>query len=331
MRVILNADLFAAGTTEQLHLLTIFGFGFSGRHHVQTDPISSPQLSDWLQNLTPQTRAECELALEAGVRDHVHSPSDREIRVAAVASPEWSSPQPVLPLSYAVEFLQQPFFILFEDNLSDRDFLLAVASQEIRDKLQRMVQKSWMIFEHGGGTGGMKMRIRERASIVARQLRTWALFDSDALRPNQPGRGVVELEHECGTTIPFHRLQRRAIENYLPVQAIDGWALGSGERSKKANAFRKLSTEQRFHFNMKEGFAGDLHRIAEAGDLFAGLDVHTINALQQGIHRNIANLFDPMHYPSPDPARSPLPDWWLEIDGQTIETKPMLERLMELL
>ena len=57
MRVILNADLFAAGTTEQLHLLTIFGFGFSGRHHVQTDPISSPQLSDWLQNLTPQTSA----------------------------------------------------------------------------------------------------------------------------------------------------------------------------------------------------------------------------------------------------------------------------------
>ncbi len=127
-------------------------------------------------------------------------------------------------------------------------------------------------------------------------LRTAAIFDSDARQPGVASReGSNLLASICAELVHFHQLRRRAIENYLTRNALQGWAYGSSSqrrlRGKLYSAFVELSAEQRNHFNMKRGFAGDLSNAEAAGSLYSQLTPQLRRNLEHGFGTDIEELF----------------------------------------
>ncbi|MFC7693838.1 hypothetical protein ACFQY5_34220 [Paeniroseomonas aquatica] len=104
------------------------------------------------------------------------------------------------------------------------------------------------------------------------------MFDSDALRPNVPSDQSERLKSKClETGLPFHQLQRRSIESYLPLPALSGWAYN--ERKYRAvrhpifQAYSAMSKVQKHHYNLKNGFEADAKRQgSNAGDLYEDLE-----------------------------------------------------------
>lgn len=123
-----------------------------------------------------------------------------------------------------------------------------------------------------------------------RALRTSVLFDSDALRPGVPS-GESEAKSRACEGLHHHQLEARSIENYLPLDALSRWAAGRSSREALLSAFLLLSPDQRYHYNMKAGFAGDRPRAAEAGRLYDNVPARVRDALAEGFGKDIATLF----------------------------------------
>ncbi len=130
-------------------------------------------------------------------------------------------------------------------------------------------------------------------------LRYWALFDSDALRPNKPSGQSMTLKAKCGSALmPHHQLCRRSIESYIPLAVLQGWAYSGYNRSERLRrseifqAFSRMSELQRHHYNLKSGFDGDARRQGPgAGDLYSTVSAVDKRALASGFGASIAELF----------------------------------------
>jgi hypothetical protein len=123
--------------------------------------------------------------------------------------------------------------------------------------------------------------------------------------------------------VPYHRLQRRAIENYLPVRALEAWAyLGTEKvrtpRRRAVAAFASMSEAHRHHYNMKGGFERD-RRDPSAGipELYGELADH--KDLQSGFANDIAVLFQERDFP--------IREEWLAKDGHQQETLDMVQSI----
>jgi hypothetical protein len=320
--VLLEDDVFASPHTR-LDLLAVLQLGFDW-HRVQTDPPYEPAanrgINRWLQRLDERTREEAELALEIGMEQAVFGlPSDLSIRIGDVQTAEWTANPPRLPLTEALRLLRKPLRLLVENRHNDGAFLRAVAPSPWRSHLRDALDRGQIEIEHGGGSD-MKTQL-ERASLEE-GLRLWALFDSDAREPGRPSAASEALRQAClRKGVPHHRLSRRAIENYLPAKALQGWAHNSSgnlrtSRRRKADAFASMRPDQRHHYNMKHGFQGDRKDgIPSFYEDFAG---HS--DLQEGFGRDIASLY----HQEPLIIR----EEWLDKDGQLQEMLSMVQSIL---
>jgi hypothetical protein len=321
--VLLEDDIFASPHTR-LDLLTVLQLGFEGWHRVQIDPPYEPaanrSINQWLQRLDERTGEEVELALEIGMEQAVFGlPSDLSIRIGDVRAAEWTANPPRLPLAEALRLLRKPLRLLVENRHNDGAFLRAVAPSPWRGRLRDALDRGQIEIEHGGGSD-MKTRL-ERASLEE-ALRLWALFDSDAREPGHPSAASEALRLICcHKGIPHRQLSRRAIENYLPVKALQGWAHSSfgnlrTSRRRKADAFAGMRPDQRHHYNMKHGFQGD--RKDGIPSFYEAFADHS--DLQGGFGQDIASLYHQ--------EQLLIREEWLAQDGQQKETLDMVQSIL---
>jgi hypothetical protein len=297
MKVTLEASLFESARGNALDLLALLQLGFEGRHLMTTDPLDDPRVSEWLAARAQDESLECRLALEAGVRVQLRTPSAFSVRIQTGAfPPRVERRELILSLSEALEFLRSPFQVLLEDKLHDREFILAIAKPEWRERLLEMERKKWLHFEHGGGLSRMPETVRKARQSPVTRLCLWVLFDSDSLAPGKPSEPVRKFMGICGADIAFHCLERRAVENYLPLMALEHWASydsGSHEHTRTFRAFKSMTPSCRAHYNLKHGFHGDSRRDdhANVGTLYDDLPPQTRQALDHGFGPTIASLF----------------------------------------
>lgn len=103
----------------------------------------------------------------------------------------------------------------------------------------------------------------------AERLRTWLMFDSDALVEGDPSQKSKQLQTDCEEqSLPHHQLQRRSIENYLPPEALWWWTSRyrsheTTRRQRLVQEFEALSVTQRRHLDMKERFGSDIAELFE--------------------------------------------------------------------
>lgn len=276
MNFLFRASLFTGPTAIQLAALTFTAV--LGRHRIEVVPEARPGFEAWADRLGAFRDALLE-AERASAHENAHHPSDIEISVEKREQSSWSKRR--LTVDDAVELAHKPFRVLLENGVSDRRFLLAVLRPEDREWLEKRVELEWVELEGCGGIQELKKRV-QWALDEQHILRCAALFDGDAVEPpathpesnegfrarlGPESRKVLELcEREPADRaagLLHHVLQRRAIENYLPDRAFESWAKGKGgaerrDRDRKRKALQKCA--HRFHYNTKDGYAGDRKR-----------------------------------------------------------------------
>lgn len=341
MRVLIETQLFAPPqATAELVQLFLLGVGVRGRHRIQVEDDRTPELQAWLRSLGRELEEACREAINSGYELESREPSRIEVRVARVEAPDFSCTPPRLPLTEALRLLSRPFRVITESDRNDRSFLLCMCTEEQRGFLLRYENEGFLEFEHGGGLDHMYDRALELGTgqlAAMHPLVTWLLFDSDALQAHPAGRPSAKsnkLKETCEQAkLPHHQLRRRFIESYLPLRAIAGWAdlapnrEGREQRRQRFEAFARLKRpEQRHHFNLKKGFAGDRERHENgetAGTLFDDVSEADKQALEHGFGKTLANTYDP---PGQKVAEVDLRN-----DGGWAELAPVISTLIALI
>lgn len=198
--------------------------------------------------------------------------------------------------------LQQPVFLLVEDDDSDGRFVRCIARVFERDELQQALDNHWLTVLHCGGEGGVRKRAeRLLHSNSAVQRRIHALLDSDRLFPGHDDTKPLETARLLrGLGVNVTVLRKRETENYLPFAA-----LAVARQQLAYRTFRdRLSPVQQDHFDMKSGFKK--HRTTDSRGrvrsepivpdaqsiLYADLPVGVRTNLIGGFGKGCGKLFD---------------------------------------
>jgi hypothetical protein len=331
MRVVLDAALFDPAQPNPLELVALVQLGFEGRHLLMTEPLEDARVQAWLAARGEREQEACQLALERGLREQARTRSSLTVRVSGIdVQPARRQGELVLALEPALRFLRSPFLVLVEDRDADRAFVFAMAKPEWRERLGELEGRGSLHFEHGGGITRMRDTVRDVARDIADRTRYWVLFDSDSLAPGRRSTDADKLVQACRDRVEFHCLERRAIENYIPMAALLHWAehAAPGNRDsmkRTARAFRNLQPSQRHHYKMRRGFAGDAGRddAANAATLFDDLEPGVRQTLQGGFGGEVSEVLSWHGWSAWDSWQSSEPD--------REETSRMIECLFDCL
>lgn len=261
MRVLLDGGLFdeAHGARFHRELLAIFGWGYDGRHVIAAEPGCEPALERWLSALDQHTRDQCQLALSLGLHAELEESTARfTIHVATFHDDEGHSQEGdklLLSPRGAMDLLGRPLRLLVEDRQADGAFLKVIARRgRYGVKLGKIIEKGWAEVDSTGGVTNnhswIDNQTREAKTRARVRARLWVLFDSDALDQEKPHENSASLKRLCRRRgLAHHMLERRAIENYLPLPLLDAWRCqGSPEEQRKnkarVNALRSLTPRQ---------------------------------------------------------------------------------------
>jgi hypothetical protein len=313
MIVVLAADVFAAPTVDRLDLAAPVAICRGDPHAIELDPPFDPQAPPAGLDSFGDAGREIELVLEYGPEAASQRPRGcPRVRVVAGGPSNWRAPVPRLSVLDALRLLAQPLQILVENRRNDGAFLRKMLPPERRKEFERYERDAFVRIDSEGGLGEMSKRVERASASPEEAARLWLLFDRDCrgddpldpLAPSEPAQSLADLCAAVQTPWPLrhHMLQRRAIENHLPLDALLGWAGVDRERRDLADAFRELSSVQepgltakdqtarararRLCFPMKKGLLGDVASKEERKRLEASGD-----PLQDG---HLAVLFRPL-------------------------------------
>ncbi|MBT9588389.1 hypothetical protein IV102_33935 [bacterium] len=291
-------------------LIALLNFARDGRHWVVPGPGLS--LDGWIQALPESLRAEVSFALDLSLEQEARSPHFLRVQVDGPGARP-----PAISLQESLQRATAPLEVILENIESDLAFLEAVVPPDYRDQMEEMRSKRWIDFVHGGGSN-LPAVLRHRLENSRASQRHFVFFDSDALTPNQPSKKANDLVDQCLAEQPpvaHHFLQRREIENYLPLPALQNWALqrNKRERRKKLESFKALSPNQKHHFDLKRGFRGK-----NDSALFADLESRHRDPLAMGFGDKIWEWFQNIDFD------------WLDRDGQRAELMELFSKLWRL-
>ncbi|WP_156652711.1 hypothetical protein [Methylobacterium sp. Leaf86] len=299
-----------------------------GLHRISIDDDTDVHVSSWIAGLPTTLKEQWQEVLDQGYRLEALEPAKRSAVSADVNESNWDLEIPILTPTDAHQLMRKPFNALLENAFSDKFFLLRMANEEQRRFIERYEKVGALNFENGGGITEMPKRLDRAAAIgKSETIRLWVLFDSDALKPNEPSPHSSQLKAKCVELgVAHYQLKRRSIENYIPRRTLQAWAFNNpklkGNRQPVYQAYMKLTSEQRSHYNLKEGFAGDMKRRPPADlSLFDSLCEADQRLLAGGFERSISDVFhsDLVHEED------------LAVDGCWTEMNPVVVQLIALL
>ena len=221
--------------------------------------------------------------------------------------PPWN-----LSAESARDLVNRPLRLVLENNESDRLFV-----QSTVPSFSAWCARDWIIPEMGGGAA-MESEIRRISADAVGRWRTFFLFDSDRLHPAEFDEGWTppngdgcqghNFEMACAA-IPserWHRLERRSIENYLPLSV-----LSPIEPTATTALFSAAVGRMACFYNMKKGLTGDgvsppnpskTVRAARSQGFWTSLTAADVQALEAGFGRHVIEEFNNVPAAQPWPA-----------------------------
>lgn len=282
MIVTLDAALFAPEAADDIALIGVISRGHQ-RYKVQTwpayrsrrDPLRAAVVHRWLEAQSPRVRERLHVVLEEGLKapQYMLTGGAREscIIIEHREAPEWPDDlvqKPArLPLTAAQELLERPLHLLLENGRNDWAFLAKVVPTHWKARWERAVANRWLEQQNGGGITEMRRIAEEQLAMDhVRRLRTWAMFDSDGRHVGDASTQSEDTRKACEDwCIAYHRLRRRAIENYIPREVLYDWAWRRHPRAVQQEMLARVRAycalagdEDRHYFDMKAGFHKEL-------------------------------------------------------------------------
>jgi hypothetical protein len=175
----------------------------------------------------------------------------------------------------SIFFFNQPVSIILENNKNDSQFIKAILNHfDEKNKLNEHLKNNWIKFENAGGCSnlpnfieGFLNQFRELAIKNNRNLSDYfrgiIILDSDKDFPSQETKhkSLIEKISKFLSENDVHILEKRAMENYLPIEVYKELLSQDIIRNYKNNilkdwidAFLNLTDEQQDFINISSGF-----------------------------------------------------------------------------
>ncbi|MEU8174029.1 hypothetical protein AB0C14_14210 [Microbispora hainanensis] len=283
MRVEIHSGVFSVddGVATAHDLIRLF---LEGRHDWIVHPDQVDEVSDFFKRHFPTL-----------------SPVYTEFAVKASAAQAWMThaDAPLLVTAHTIHDdvwdLRQPAVLLVEDEFSDRCFLLAVARVFEMTSVAEAEATHRLDIRHCGGKDRAYRQALHVASRFRRTIRAALLLDSDRFAPGQVTRCHKIADNARAVGVQVHVLELREVENYVPNKVL-AMLQPIRETTKKIDALKTLTPEQRGYFDMKKGFPArglSVSRVPPGHEaLYDGVPNETIDKLREGFGSNLAELME---------------------------------------
>lgn len=182
--------------------------------------------------------------------------------ITETGEPDLEAEEKEFSCEEGIRYLLQPLSIIVENNLNDPHFLNVVFRHfDDSGKLKEHVDANWIQFENAGGCSNVKNFIESRLTYFGGKnkfLRCFVLLDGDQRYEGQRvGKYEDTKKYLDKKGIPYHILEKRCMENYVPSQSIP-----DNKKTKEwKKAYEALSPRQRDYLNIGSGFYGDFSSV----------------------------------------------------------------------
>ncbi|RAU82785.1 hypothetical protein [Pontibacter arcticus] len=211
-------------------------------------------------------------------------------------------------LEEAIRFFNQPVSIILENSKNDASFITALVSHYDRKLdnglrvIEEHINNGWIQFENAGGCSNVENFIEGKLQsfnslslIHGKQnfsyLRCILILDSDKEYPTQRKKSQYEkLENylEANGIIPYHILEKRMMENYMPDEVFS--ELNNAVTSSWISVYLTLTKDQKDYINIKNGFPKEYdqngNRLPIKQDILNlyNISIHNFNILDKGLN-----------------------------------------------
>jgi len=222
------------------------------------------------------------LIIEDYFNKYVSESTKMDFRIECNSSPT------TFNLEEAKRYFIQPFIIILENRLNDSYFLNALITNfKKRGKtIKSHLDNGWLDYGNGGGldniTNEVNAMMRPFDNLPKenyKYLRCFVLVDSDKKSPNdttkQNRENLFVFLNSVG--IPYHELEKREMENYLPNEVIETIE----NNNDFIQAYLRLSDSQKDYFDLEEGFIENLNSSStEVQALYSSVTVEDYKVLR---------------------------------------------------
>jgi hypothetical protein len=160
-------------------------------------------------------------------------------------------------LTSDVNDLERPALLVVENASYDWQMIEALANLLGCEDIVQAKDANRLEVYNGGGKDGATRHAVEQLAKYTRTKRVVLVIDSDSFHPGEQTGShekASAVEREGGHT---HVLRFREMENYIPNRVLARQARKSSAQAgmaKRLESLKKLSADQRAHFDMKHGF-----------------------------------------------------------------------------
>lgn len=236
MIVQISDQLFAPEHADDALLLAILRHGMHGRFAVRTRPAfklnAERPANHWIARQSENAAETARKGLTRGVawesRAWPAGRSEPHVVLEVRGEPSWprsfdDGPARLGLNSDAEDLLNRPLSLKVENEIGDWDFLKRIVPSIWRPRWEKAQQRRWLEPEQSGGISEIR-RVLEQAveRDACRRLRMWAMFDNDGTKPGEISDEAERTRATCERIgVPFHMLERRMNENYLPSERCE--------------------------------------------------------------------------------------------------------------
>ena len=198
-------------------------------------------------------------------------------------------------MDQAIIFIEEKFELILENDKYDGyfvDCLLREFNNKSK-KIKRFKENNWFRYHNAGGADNIINTLEQKIGHFGSNkfLKCFVLVDSDLEYPskeNQKRRRLSEFCHE--NRIPFHILEKREMENYMPISIF--------ESINSTNFFirtylDKLNCMQKDFIDIQNGFDRNKAKLKEEKidvfNLFSNLLDEDFKKLETGIGSEFEN------------------------------------------
>ncbi|MVW81854.1 hypothetical protein [Elizabethkingia anophelis] len=168
----------------------------------------------------------------------------------------------VFSIDKGLKFLEEKVFILVENSYYDQFFIkgLILKFKKKSKKIKKFLDNSWIKFENCGGKNNTNNTISSLLSIYENigddhnYLKAIVFLDSDKKsKDDSDASRIADLEkiiEFCNPhNIMWHILEKREMENYLPIEVLEGISELNQEEFKN---LKKMPVDERDFFDIEK-------------------------------------------------------------------------------
>ncbi|MFE6004515.1 hypothetical protein ACFQ65_12345 [Streptomyces sp. NPDC056450] len=308
MRVEIPVELLRDGEgNENAELvLRLISFFREARHDWVLSPLQVDAVNEFFQRHVPTLAKVYLLLAQKASGMHAWVPRDASAGVVRVTSET---------LNGDVRDLERSAVLVVENATYDWQMIEALAHLLGCEDIVDAKKRSRLDVYNGGGKDGACRHAVDQAARFTRIKRVILVIDSDSFYPGERTNNHDKAEVVMQEGGNIHVLNFREMENYIPNRVLARQPRNPGAQAnmaKRLESLKKMSAEQRAHFDMKHGFQGKTKRGSEYSkkkprrsggvgktycvpphqrDLYDGVDEQDLITLQEGFGTDLPKLF----------------------------------------